>query len=117
VTGHAGTKVFFGRIPRTLPLLTLVTTHQISCDLGKRFLGGNAIMTQPCSCDREQHAVMSVSLAAGPNFRFAPRTSGLRSDTDSRALSEREAYRLLACPHYLVHLPSRSPARNADISN
>jgi hypothetical protein len=58
VTSHAGTKAFCMRIPRTLPLLTSVTTHQISRDLGKRFSRLNVIMTQHCSCDQEQHAVI-----------------------------------------------------------
>jgi len=50
--------VFSTRIPRTLPQLTSVTTEEISRDLGKRFSRLNLIMTQHCSCDQEQHAVI-----------------------------------------------------------
>jgi hypothetical protein len=102
VTRHAGTKVFSRRIPRTLPLLTSVTTDHICRDLGKRFSRLNVIMTQPCSCDQEQHAVISLSVVAGPKFRFASRAH-LRvcvQIANSRALSDAEAYSLPGWAHY-----------------
>src|ERR1700733_375197 len=106
VARHAGTKAFCMRIPRTLPLLTSVTTDHISRDLGKRFSRLNVIMTQLCSCDQEQHAVISLSVAVGPNFRFASRAH-LRvcvQIANSRALSDAEAY----------SLPGRAPYPSPD---
>jgi hypothetical protein len=116
VTRHAGTKVFSRRIPRTLPLLTSVTTDHISRDLGKRFSRLNVIMTQPCSCDQEQHAVISLSVAVGPKFRFASRAH-LRvcvQIANSRALSDAEAYSLPGWAHYPMPRLSWSLVRNQD---
>ena len=76
--------------------------HHISRDLGKRFSRLNAIMTQHCSCDQEQHAVISLSVAMGRKFRFASRAH-LRvcvQIANSRALSDAEAYSLTGWAHY-----------------